>query len=104
MSGTEAKLLVLSMNCALFIWLPGNEITSTMYNSYFGRLKAESCCPVRGLMFKIGAHISPTDSRLTERKSMDTEEIEEVSGKQSRKTLKGHGPFSPLTLTMLMLL
>lgn len=59
---------------------------------------------MRGLTFKIGTHISPTDSCLTERKSMDTEEIEEVSGKQSRKTLKGHGPFSPLMLTMLMLL
>ena len=46
-------------------------------------------------MFKIGTRISPTDSCLTEGKSMDTEEIEEVGGKQSRKTLKGHGPFSP---------
>jgi len=55
-------------------------------------------------MFKIGTRISPTDSCLTEGKSMDTEEIEEVGGKQSRKTLKGHGPFSPLMLTMLMLL
>ena len=35
---------------------------------------------------------------------MDTEEIEEVGGKQSRQTRKGYGPFSPLMLTMLMLL
>lgn len=81
---------------------PGNEIALCTH-SYFGRLKRDSCCLVRGVMFQIETYV-PQQVAIQQKENLWTQRRQKGSVGISRKRLKGYDPWSPLLLTLPMLL
>lgn len=78
------------MNCAFSVWLPSNEVTSTMYTFIFAGLGKERHWLLRGVMFQVGLCVSQQVA-VPRKQSTDTGETGEVGRKHGRKRLEGHG-------------